>query len=162
MKRLSEIDGYEHLVEYLINEKGQVWSEKTNKYLKTRPDRRGYITTQMWFDNKKQHALVHRLVWAYHFGKVPDGLEINHIDGNRSNNDISNLEVCTSSENSYHAYRIGLSSHAKQVLKIDGNSAVLYSTIKKAAIENNIDPSSITKACKGKVKNAGGFHWQYS
>jgi len=55
----------------------------------------------------KGHALsVHRLVYQAYLGELEDDLEINHIDGNRSNNHFSNLEQITHSENVQHAYRV--------------------------------------------------------
>lgn len=58
--------------------------------------------------NKIQTMLVHRLVWLVHKGKIPKTLVINHMDGDRKNNAISNLEVCTVSRNNVHALALGL------------------------------------------------------
>lgn len=49
----------------------------------------------------------HQMVWIFFFKKIPEGLEINHKDGDRLNNKISNLEVCTHRENILHSIRIG-------------------------------------------------------
>ena len=68
----------------------------------------GYMQTRVMIDGIRYHTGSHRLVWRWHNGNIPDGLVINHIDGNKANNHICNLEVCTPSENSRHAYRIGL------------------------------------------------------
>jgi hypothetical protein len=47
---------------------------------------------------------AHRVVWVYHNGMIPDGLQINHMDGDKSNNLVSNLELVTISENSHHRF----------------------------------------------------------
>lgn len=45
---------------------------------------------------------LHREVWRYHNGEIPDGYHVHHIDGNRSNNDISNLSILLGGEHSRH------------------------------------------------------------
>ncbi len=51
---------------------------------------------------------AHRVIWEAVHGQIPDGLEINHIDGDKHNNSLSNLELVTRSENLTHAIRTGL------------------------------------------------------
>jgi hypothetical protein len=53
-------------------------------------------------------GMAHRMIWEYVNGPIPEGLQINHINGIVDDNRISNLEVVTPSENMRHAYRIGL------------------------------------------------------
>jgi hypothetical protein len=50
---------------------------------------------------------AHRLVWWWHHGPVPDGLQIDHIDGDKSNNRIENLRVVTQAENITASYGAG-------------------------------------------------------
>ena len=68
----------------------------------------GYKQVSLWKNNKNTLYYVHRLV-AEAFIPNPDSKpEVNHIDGNRCNNLVENLEWVTSSENSYHASETGL------------------------------------------------------
>lgn len=93
---------------YLINSNGDVRNIKTNKFMKKSISGTGYLTC--FIDNKNQ--LLHRLL-AETFIPNPDNLPcVNHKDGNKLNNDLSNLEWCTHSENNKHAYRTGLKKYA--------------------------------------------------
>lgn len=58
--------------------------------------------------NRYNSFLVHRLLWTLTRGLIPEPLQINHIDGNKHNNEWYNLEIVTSSENNKHAYDTGL------------------------------------------------------
>jgi len=68
----------------------------------------GYWACQLWKNNHMKRPLVHVIVAQAFIGTNPDGLDVNHIDGNKKNNAVSNLEYCSRSENNFHACRIGL------------------------------------------------------
>ena len=69
-------------------------------------NRRLFVTLSK--NGKYKPTKVHKLVAAAFIGPRPEGLEINHIDGDHQNNAASNLEYCTQSENMKHAVRLGL------------------------------------------------------
>ena len=102
---LPEIKDY-----YTVNDKGEFFSDNSGK-MKTR-DRSGteyQIINFMTVDGKKRTFRAHRLVlMAFNPVKNMDKLEVNHIDGNKKNNTLSNLEWCTGSENQKHAFKTGL------------------------------------------------------
>lgn len=67
----------------------------------------GYIRIGLYITPCVQHKYyVHRLVASAFMGKIPDGYEVNHKDGNRANNRVDNLEIVTPAENMMHAYRV--------------------------------------------------------
>lgn len=78
--------------------------------LRGRPWRRrakGYVQVR---GSDGRYYSAHRLIWEAVNGPIPAGLEINHINGDKADNRIANLELVTPSENSLHAYRAGLTS----------------------------------------------------
>jgi len=68
----------------------------------------GYIRVDLSKDNNAIHYRIHQLVSAAFIGPCPEGKQINHKDGIKTNNVVSNLEYVTLSENQLHAYRLGL------------------------------------------------------
>ena len=90
---------------YYITDDGKVWSERTQKFLSFQYDKNGYVKVQMRStDNKSHRYSVHRLVLE-NFKPVEnmENLQVNHIDGNKKNNNLTNLEWTTSEENIRHA-----------------------------------------------------------
>jgi hypothetical protein len=107
------IPGYEN---YECDIFGNVWSLNYNKTKKRRKlkaaiDRNGYLYLNLCKNNKRRTQRVHRLVMLTFCGA--SDLQVNHIDGNKKNNNLLNLEYCTSSENILHAFRIGLKKMPK-------------------------------------------------
>lgn len=69
-----------------------------------------YPAVALTCDGVKTNWYVHRLVLHVFAGPCPDGMEVNHIDGNKLNARLENLEYVTRSENQLHAFRAGLNS----------------------------------------------------
>lgn len=97
------IEGFEN---YLVNKEGQVYSELTNKVLKTGDNGAGYKFVCLRSKGKTINKYVHRLVSQALL--TGEGEEVNHIDGDKSNNKLSNLERVTSSQNTVHGFLSGL------------------------------------------------------
>jgi hypothetical protein len=102
------IDGFEG--KFKIDTNGVVYFSATNKKVSQNIGKRGYSRVTMMHPCGKVHNFqVHRLVAAA-FIPNPDGKEtVNHIDGNKQNNCLENLEWNTRSENMIHAYKNGSS-----------------------------------------------------
>jgi hypothetical protein len=107
------IKGYEN--RYLVSISGEIYSIKTKKLLKQMQTEKGYLVVELWVNYKRKSVKVHRLV-AETFIENPFGKkEINHKDGNKSNNHVNNLEWCSRTENMKHAYKTGLRTSRKGV-----------------------------------------------
>jgi len=143
--------------------------------------RRPVINGRYTFINLNKHGvkkqyLLHRIIAMSFIPNPINKPEVNHIDGNKLNNNIENLEWCTSSENQKHAYKTGLQigtwigktgkMHpvSKGVVKLsfDGVEIDRYDSVRDAANSINIDESYISRCCKNKNKTARGFYWGYS
>lgn len=156
---------------YQVSNLGNVKNVNTEKILKG-GIKRGYREVILIKDNKRKYKLVHRLVAETFIPNMNDYPQVNHIDGNKLNNNISNLEWCTRSENMKHAYKIGLEKplyainnpRAKRVKQYDLNNKLIkeYHGIKEASRINNLNPRDISKCCQGKRKQVGGYIWTYS
>lgn len=74
---------------------------------------RGYATLHCVINGKRTTTYVHRAIWTSFHGSIPTNMWINHIDGDKSNNRLENLEMVTPSENIRHAFRLGLNRARK-------------------------------------------------
>lgn len=105
---------------YLITKEGKVISKKSGNERKLDMNKRlGYFQIDLWKENKRSKFYIHRLV-AQAFIPNPSNLrEVNHIDSDRSNNHVSNLEWVTSSDNCFHAIRAGRRDHMSRMSEQD-------------------------------------------
>lgn len=104
METWKEVPGLE--TRYLASDKGRIYSLIRNKVLKTSLDERGYVKVVIVTEtNKPRCTRAHILVCKAFHGLPPTDLHnVNHKDGNKQNNDPSNLEWVTRKENSQHFY----------------------------------------------------------
>jgi len=106
MEEWKLIPGYGE--NYKMHQSGAIYSLLSNRYLKTGDNGKGYKFVNLWTPNgEHKREYVHRLCLKV-FSGHKEGLECNHIDGNKSNNHIDNLEWVTKSQNHKHAYETGL------------------------------------------------------
>lgn len=103
---------------YIVYDTGIVWSNRKNKYIKPHKIGNGYI--QIDINGKPMY--LHRLIATLFIPNPENKPQVNHIDGNPQNNDVSNLEWCTQSENNIHANRTGL--RKKKRRKLTDNDVV--------------------------------------
>ncbi len=144
------------LESYRITKSGQIWSTKTNKYLKTKLQN-GYYTINL----EGTGFAIHRLLALTFLPRVEGKEYINHINENKTDNRLENLEWVTQKENTErHSKCI---SHPRKVIKFSKNGEILgeYSSLTEAGASCNVTRHAIRLVCNGKNKSAGGFIWKY-
>lgn len=179
MEKWITIDGFE---DYEISNYGRIKSyRKKNKtiFLKQATNSNGYQFVDLYRNTGHKLFRIHRLVAEYFIPNPENKSEVNHIDGNKRNNCVENLEWCTRSENTIHSFRIlgqkpnktalgktGFDSNfGKPVCQIDmKTNAVLniFGSITDAARQTNGRQGDISRCVNGIRKSANGYYWKYS
>jgi hypothetical protein len=132
-----EIPGYEGL--YEVSNNGLVRSLRRGKIMSTNNESSTrYAKVSLYKEGKEKQVTVHRLVLLAFKGEPPEGkTSINHINGNKRNNDVNNLEWSNAKENGLHAYATGLNGGrgTKVTLTHEETQATFsFSSMKKASI----------------------------
>ncbi len=166
---VKEIFGFKY--RYFITSKGLIFSLASGELKQLNPTMRGknrnqYLFVRLEFEGKLKGVNIHRLVAENFLGPKPsDEHVINHIDGNKQNNDVSNLEWTTVAGNTQHAYRTGLAGGRKHgsykgpvcAENEEGFGYVFFDS--KQAIEAGFNPNSIRDAVVKPWKKVFGFYF---
>ena len=188
MEEWRDVVGYENL--YQVSNLGNVKSLDrvidTKRGVRTFEGRMlkqcklkiGYMSVGLSKDGKLKTMYVHRLLMEAFYGLDADKVCVNHINGDRSDNRIENLEWVTYLENLTHAIDILKSTTIrKKIGKFNKNNKLIkeYKSLKDAAEDNKIAPANISVACNNKqrkkikdgkeyiytVASCGGYIWKY-
>ena len=106
MGELYPIKGFEDY--YAITKSGDIFSYRSNKFLKRRLTINGYNRIALSKGGKYHYIMVHRIVASMFISGYKEGLEVNHINGNKLDNRVENLEWVTKSQNVAHAFKNNL------------------------------------------------------
>lgn len=148
---------------YACSENGDIINTETDKVLSKSTNNKGYIQHCISVNGKRHIIFPHRVV-AQLFVDNPDNKTyVNHIDGNKTNNNANNLEWCTNSENMIHAIHVLKRDlqrkNRKKVLCIETNE--IFSSTLEVERKLGIKSSWISDVCNGKKKSAKSLHFKY-
>lgn len=185
MDKLNLID----FDKYTITRDGKIFSKHYKRFCNGRITPKDYVRVTLTCKDKKQVEFAfHRVIWFYFNGEIPEGLEVNHKDEDKTNNSLDNLELLTHPENINYGTRnqragasnsIALKGHhisdeCKKKLSLANSKPVLqynletnepikeWYGVREAARCLNLNSSSIAACCRGgKRKQCGGYGWKY-
>lgn len=152
--------------QYAVNERGEIYSLRKGRTLTPKANYDGYLRIQLWSANQCEYVSIHRLIAETFIPNPHNKPFVNHIDGNKKNNDVENLEWCTQKENIAHAWEKGLSHRpfntcGKPVKQIDlkGKIVAQFASMMEAERVTGIPHSNISQAIARKG-TAGGHRWE--
>ena len=185
MDKLNLID----FEKYTITKNGKIFSKRHNRYLYSNPSKcDGYVRVFLWCkDQRSRVFMYHRVIWFYFNGEIPQGYEINHIDEDKTNNSLSNLELLTRVENVRYGTRTKRAAitnsiiqkgrkftkeHIEKIALAKSKPILQYNLETKEPIkkwqssrqverELGFSSSTVGKAVRGIYSQAYGYGWQY-
>ena len=133
---------------------------------------RGYLVVQLNKNGKGKMFYIHRLVG---FAFIPNDdpinkIQINHINEDKTDNRVENLEWCTPSENTNHGTRNERAAEKTAKKNINGKlskkvvcieTGAVYLSTKDVQRKLGLLRQNISACCRGRQKTAGGYHWKY-
>jgi len=156
-----DVLGFEEL--YQVSNLGKVRTIKNGEAeMSQQENRNGYMTVHLRNKGVERRAMVHRLV-AEAFISNPDELrDVNHKNGDKSDNRVENLEWVTHLDNMTHSFReLGKNVRHIVQLSLDGVLIDRWNSITEAAEATGICRTDIGACCRGERTMAGAFEWKY-
>jgi hypothetical protein len=155
-------------VEYIPHPRNPLYIQKRKIYgriKKLRHHKAGYWITDLYKENIGTTKTVHRLVAEAFIPNPQNKPEVNHIDENKENSRVENLEWCSRVENVRHGTaltRMGR-GHWTPVIQMtkDGTFVKRWDCMQEAADKLGLHMTHISAVCRGRSKSHGGFLWRY-
>lgn len=166
----KDILGYEGL--YQVSNYGMVKSLGNSSHpgehlLALKTDKDGYKQATLCKEGKMKWFRVHRLVWEAFNGPIPEGMQINHINENKGDNRLENLNTmdCKTNINWGTGIERRAAQNRKPVIQLskDGKEINRFDSVDDAANALGLHHAAISKCClhRPHAKSHGGFRWEY-
>jgi hypothetical protein len=154
----KDVKGYKGL--YKINREGVVIN-KRGKVVGTELSQRGYVRVRLYKNNVKKNHKVHRLV-AQAFIPNPRRLsQIDHINGDKTDNRVQNLRWMDNRENNNAFKSEHLNKQPVVIIGCFGEILRYFSSLREAASAIGVSRHGISAACRGLQKTSGGYSWRF-
>lgn len=146
---------------YSVDRAGNVYNKQGQK-LKAEMSENGYLRVVLSKPkHKRKKMLVHRLVAEAFIPNENRLPQVNHIDRNKANNQVDNLEWCTALQNLKHSGVIEKGNEARRHGLFCVTTGEVFSSIKEAEIKYGLSHSNIIACCKGRRNTCRGLSWRY-
>lgn len=123
---------------------------------------KAYYIVDLSKDNRRRHYRIHRLVAEAFIPNPENKPQVNHIDGNKFNNNVENLEWCTRKENMHHATYTGLMIPTYGIKPVRClNDGKTYQSASEAARLLGLNDSSVARVCRGEWHHTKGMRFEY-
>jgi hypothetical protein len=166
----KDIEGFNG--RFAVSNKGRVLSKaryinrpygktfKEDYILKPHKTHKGYLAVDL---DKKKNKVIHRLVALAFIPNPENKPQVNHIDGDKTNNNVENLEWCTNRENTIHAYETGLNKNRESIhqYSLEGKLIRIWTSAYEIERVLGIGNTTIQAACTRKNHKTKGFYWMY-
>lgn len=160
------IPGYEH---FMISNQGRVYNSRMKKLIAIGDNGRGYKNCKIKSNGKTLTLYIHRLVAEAFLPNWDKELQVNHIDKNKNNNTVSNLEMVTDSQNKKHSHEEYKQAHIRsqgkilQVYDLQNNLIDEALGMGEYCRTHNLDIRTVQRICvgKGRCKSHKGFTFKY-
>ena len=138
---------------YKINNKGEIYSLYSDKILKNKLHPKGYLYIGLHKNKVKYGRKIHRLVAEAFIDNPENKPQVNHKDGNKSNNKVSNLEWSTDQENKDHAINLFGNNHFVSMKGRTGKNSPFHKKLKQFDLNGNL--LKIWNGCREMERNLG-------
>ena len=130
--------------------------------------RNGYMTVSFHYKEKRYYILNHQAVYCHFHGDIPDGLQINHIDGCKTNNHPDNLEAVSPKENVLHSFNVshtrnnyGENYHSVRLKRSQVGAVLYYRWRKKYTLKQLSEKFGVSIGCISHVLAFRSWKWMY-
>ena len=156
----KNVNGYNDL--YEVSNLGNIRMCKTKVCKSFKIDKDGYATVRLREDGRDKFRFVHRIVAITFIDNPQCKPEVNHIDGGKQHNTLSNLEWVTSMENEMHAIQNGLITPRKSVVGThkNTNETIVFESINEAVRKTKENRGGITAAIHGRRLGTQNYYWK--
>ena len=167
------IEGYENLyevsnlgrvrrLESVVNGKAGSKRKVPGKILKPRANKNGYLMIRLSKNSIYRPCYLHRLVSSAFIPNPDKKFQVNHLDEDKTNNTVENLEWCTAKENVNYGTRNKRTAEKlqKPVLCVELNQ--IFPSLNEAARQLGLSKGNISNVLAGRYKTTGGYHFEYA